>query len=151
MKLLQMQYKRRDMTYLENALRKKKEFLNFLKQQKNFIVLSSCVKCKCPLIVITRNGTHHMEFVTYDCDGDMFCPECSNTIFYNDKIAIIILGNDNVRISYANKEKCIFFCNVSFLKNDFRETIKSFSLNKYNEFLSISNNFHKINAFYTGS
>lgn len=139
------------MAYLENALRKKEEFLNFVKQQKNFIILSSCAKCKCPLIVIVKSGTYHMEFVTYDRDGDMFCPECSNIVFYNDKIAITILDNDNVRISYANREKCAFFCNVSFFKNDFRETIESFSLNKYNEFLSISNNFHKINAFYTGS
>jgi hypothetical protein len=139
------------MTYLEKALRKKEEILNFLKQQKNLIILSSCVKCKCPLIVIVKSGTHHMEFVTYNCDGDMFCPECSNIVFYNDKIAIIILDNDNVRINYAHKEKCAFFCNVSFLKNDFYETIKSFNLNNYNEFLSISNNFHKINTFCTGS
>lgn len=138
------------MTYLENALRKKKEFLNFLKQQKNFIILSSCVKCKCPLIVIIKNGVHHMEFVSYDGDVNMFCPKCSNIVFYNDKIAITILGNDNVKISYAHREKCTFFCNVSFLKNDFRETIKSFDLNN-DEFLSISNNFHKINTFYMGS
>jgi len=139
--------------YKEKAISEKYRFLKFLQKQKSYQQIQQvCSKCGCPISVLTPTKRYYMEFSVFDFTRNkLYCPECmENIVFCTNKIAMILLSHDHVKIDYAPKRSIQASFYPSFFKNDFYEVIKRKKNEDYEELLKTYKQFCKINTFCTG-
>ena len=140
-------------TYKEKAISEKYRFLKFIQKQKSYQqVQQKCSKCGCPISVLTPTKRYYMEFSVFDfIKHKMYCPECTeNIVFYTNKVAMILLSHDHVKIDYAPKRYVRASFYPSFFKNNFNEVIERIKNEDCEEFSKAYKMFRKINAFCTG-
>ena len=139
--------------YKEKAISEKYRFLKFLQKQKSYQqIQQKCSKCGCPISVLTSTKRYYMEFAVFDfTKNKLYCPECTeNIIFYTNKIGMILLSHDHVKIDYAPKRSVQASFYPSFFKNNFHEVIERIKNEDYEELSKTYKQFCKINTFCIG-
>ena len=139
-------------SYKEKAISEKYKFLKFIQKQKSYVINYSCAKCGCPVSIKTLKKKYYMDFTIYNFDEHkLYCPECTNRIvFQSNKIGIILLSCDNVKIDYVPNHSIHSFIYASFFENDFFKKVESIEPKIQKEFLNVYDKFCKINTFCTG-
>jgi len=93
-----------------------------------------------------------MEFTVFDfTENKLYCPECTNRIvFQSNKIGIVLLSYDHVKIDYVPNHSIHSFFYASFFENDFFKKVESIEPKIQKEFLNVYDKFCKINTFCIG-